>query len=401
MQLVERALGTDDLPDELDALIIAKTGGNPFFIEEVIKTLTETGVLEVGKSGYQLTSPLDEHLVPDTINDVIMARIDRLAELPRNALQLASVIGREFTFRLLAQISEPREHTEVDLVQLKAVELIYEASLYPELAYMFKHALTQEVAYNSLLLRRRKALHALIGETIEQLYADRLAEHYDVLAYHYAAGEKWQKASAYFQNAAKGAADAFAIEEAVEHYGGALDALSKLGADADLSAVVALHNARMELLILLSDFDSVKSEAERALWLAKGNPMKAIEHADQCLAIATQTSSQKYVVKALRAKGWAEMARKRLDEAAVHLDGALQRAKTLGNPTQLWRTHAALGELLARTGQRKHAAAAYAQARLVVERTLDGIQDPGLKASLSAFAPVRGLYEFDPDSESG
>src|SRR4029453_5821301 len=132
-----------------------------------------------------------------------MARIDPLEEAPKKTLQLAAVIGREFTRRLLDRLADLQDRTEPYLQELKALELIYEKRLYPELAYMFKHALTQDVAYNSLLVQRRQELHRLIGQAIEELYADRLAEQYEVLAYHFARGKAWSKALAYFCQAAE------------------------------------------------------------------------------------------------------------------------------------------------------------------------------------------------------
>ena len=126
-----------------------------------------------------------------------MARIDRLEESSKKTLQLASVIGREFTRRLLDRIADIRGRTEEFLRSCTAIELIYERRLFPELAYMFKHALTHDVAYNSLLVQRRKELHRIIGLAIEELYADRLAEHYEVLAYHFLRGEEWSRALHY------------------------------------------------------------------------------------------------------------------------------------------------------------------------------------------------------------
>ncbi|MGH7265465.1 MAG: double zinc ribbon domain-containing protein, partial [Candidatus Rokuibacteriota bacterium] len=168
------------LPADLREIIVRKAEGNPFFIEEVIKSLQEVGAVRRLDDRYVLTRPLDEILVPDTIQDVIMARIDRLEGSSKKTLQLASVIGREFTCRLLERIADVRGRAEEFLRELTAIELIHERRLFPELAYMFKHALTHDVAYNSLLVQRRKELHRTIGLAVEELYADRLAEHYEV-----------------------------------------------------------------------------------------------------------------------------------------------------------------------------------------------------------------------------
>jgi len=132
------------------------------------------------------------------------------------------VIGREFTRRLLDRIANIRGQTEGLLRELKAIELIYEKTLFPELAYMFKHALTHDVAYNSLLVQRRRELHRLIGLAIEELYADRLSEHYAVLAHHFSRAEDGAKALDYLLKAAEKAANAFASREALTLYDQAL-----------------------------------------------------------------------------------------------------------------------------------------------------------------------------------
>ena len=151
-----------------------------------------------------------------------MARIDRLEEAPRRPS--SSPPSSAGSSRAACWIGSPTsaERTGEFLRELKAIELIYEKSAFPELAYMFKHALTHDVAYHSLLVQRRKELHRLIGLAIEELYADRLAEHYEVLAYHFARGEEWAKALHYLREAGTKAAARSAFPEAVSHLEGAL-----------------------------------------------------------------------------------------------------------------------------------------------------------------------------------
>ena len=269
VQMARAMLATEHLPEALQTLIIQKAEGNPFFVEEVVKSLRETGAMRREGDHYVLARPLDETVVPDTIQDVLMARIDRLEEAPKKTLQLAAVIGREFTRRLLDRLADIQERTEPYLQELKALELIYEKRLYPELAYMFKHALTQDVAYNSLLVQRRQELHRLIGLAIEELYADRLAEQYEVLAYHFARGEEWAKALEYFCQAAEKAAQAFATREAVALYDQALEAAGHLGAAVDAETLMAIHQAKANLYFVLSDFERARAEGERLLALAR------------------------------------------------------------------------------------------------------------------------------------
>ena len=269
VEMTQALLATASLPEELKALIVRKAEGNPFFVEEVVKSLLEVGALRRAGDGYVLAKRLDEIFVPNTIQDVIMARIDRLEEAPKRTLQLASVIGREFTRRLLDRIADIRARTEELLQELKAIELIYEKSVFPELAYMFKHALTHEVAYNSLLVQRRKELHRLIALAIEELYVERLAEQYEVLAYHFSRGEEWAKALEYLLKAAEKAAQAFATREAITLYDQALEAAGQLGAAVNTRTLMAIHQAKSDLYFLLSDFERSRAEGERFLTLAR------------------------------------------------------------------------------------------------------------------------------------
>src|SRR5262249_56494395 len=152
-------LGADRLPAELEALIAAKAEGNPFFVEELVRSVEELGVVRREGSRLVMARPLDAALVPDTIQDVVTARIDRLAEGPRRLLRLAAVAGREFTRRLLDQVLEPGASADPLLRELRAVELIQEQRLFPEVSYAFKHALTHDVAYASIREPERRALH--------------------------------------------------------------------------------------------------------------------------------------------------------------------------------------------------------------------------------------------------
>ncbi len=180
-----QVLQARSLPAELEELITSKSEGNPFYIEELTKSLLESGVMRRENGGYALEQTAAEVQVPDTIQEVILSRIDRLERDGKEALQLASVIGREFTGRLLQRISDVRAELDEVLVNLKTLELIYEKAYLPEISYMFKHALTHDVAYSTLLLERRKDLHRIVAAAIEELYAERLPEHYETLAHHY------------------------------------------------------------------------------------------------------------------------------------------------------------------------------------------------------------------------
>jgi class 3 adenylate cyclase/tetratricopeptide (TPR) repeat protein len=230
--IAERVLHVSALPEAVRGLITSKGEGNPFYIEEVTRSLVESGVLTASNGSYALERPLDQVRVPDTIQEVIMSRIDRLEQEAKEAIQLASVIGREFTARLLNRVSDVEAKLDDLLVQLKQLELIFEKDYFPELSYMFKHALTHDVAYSTLLMERRKGLHRMVGAAIEELYHDRLTEQYEALAHHYYEAQDWEKAVEYLEKAGDKAVAAFANGDALEHYARALEVCEKIGPEA-------------------------------------------------------------------------------------------------------------------------------------------------------------------------
>ncbi len=257
-------LGTPQVPEDVRALIAAKAEGNPFFVEELTKSLIEDGTLRCENRLAVLTRPIESLSVPDTIQDILTARLDRLAEESRRAIQVASVIGREFAMRLLARISEAGEHIHTQVEELRSLELIYEKALHPELAYMFKHALTHDVAYGSVVRDRRRALHRTIGFAIEELYADRLPEHYETLAHHFSRAEARERALHYHQLSAEKAARNYANQAVVEHCRQALAIAESLGADAPDAVRQHLYEQLARAEFYLSEFAASGEAHERA-----------------------------------------------------------------------------------------------------------------------------------------
>src|SRR5262249_33274038 len=218
----------------LKQLLIARTEGNPFFLEESVRTLVETGAL-VGERGAQrLVQPMESTQVPATVQALLAARIDRLAPEEEWLLQAAAVVGKDVPYALLRAIAgEPEERLRQRLDTLQAAEFLYETSLFPELEYTFKHALTHEVAYGSLLQERRRGLHARIVAAIETLYPDRLAEHVERLGYHARRGELWARAVGYLRQAGQRAEARSAYREAAAYFEQALEALGHVPASRD------------------------------------------------------------------------------------------------------------------------------------------------------------------------
>jgi class 3 adenylate cyclase/tetratricopeptide (TPR) repeat protein len=222
-------MGEDGSLVPLKQLLIARTEGNPFFLEESVRTLVETGVLGGQAGAYHLTQALTTIQVPATVQAVLAARIDHLPPEEKRLLQTAAVIGHEVPLALLRGIADVAEDVlHRGLAQLQGAEFLYETCLFPEGEYTFKHALTHEVAYNSLLQERRRALHARIVEALEEFAADRLAEHVDRLAHHALRGEVWGKAVPYCRHAGARAAARSAYREAVSYFEQALRALAQI-----------------------------------------------------------------------------------------------------------------------------------------------------------------------------
>jgi tetratricopeptide (TPR) repeat protein len=228
-ELLEALLGDDLTLPPLKQHLVERTEGNPFFLEESVRTLVETGVLGGERGSYRLTKPLQSIQVPATVQAVLAARIDRLPADEKRLLQAAAVIGTDVPLALLQALAEGPEATlRLGLAHLQAAEFLYETRLFPELEYTFKHGLTHQVAYESLLQERRRALHARIVEALETLAVDRLAEQVERLAHHALRGEVWDKALAYFRQAGEKALARSAHREAVGYFEQALSALPHL-----------------------------------------------------------------------------------------------------------------------------------------------------------------------------
>jgi tetratricopeptide (TPR) repeat protein len=227
--LLGTLLGPDRSLDPLKQLLIGRTEGNPFFLEESVRTLVETKALAGERGAYRLVTALPNIQVPPTVQAVVAARIDRLPGEDKRLVQCASVIGETVPLALLQAVAEIQEdELRQGLSRLQAAEFLYEARLFPDLEYTFKHALTYQVVYNSLLHERRTALHSAIVDAMENLFADRVAEHVDRLAHHAFRGERWDKAVGYLRQAGARAAAGSANREAVDYFEQALVALGHL-----------------------------------------------------------------------------------------------------------------------------------------------------------------------------
>ncbi len=230
-QMVTALLETSQAATELNQLILNRSSGNPLFMEEFTYSLLESGSIQKQGRQFVLTSPASDIQLPDTIQGIIAARLDRLDDRLKHIMQVASVIGREFRFHILQAITGMGEEIKSRLHHLQGLELIYEKRLLPDLEYIFKHALTQEVAYNSLLQKRRKAIHRKIAIAMEEIFADRLEAFVEIIAYHYSKSGELNKAYQYLKLSGQKAIRKFSNWEAFQFYRTAFSILDKMKDD--------------------------------------------------------------------------------------------------------------------------------------------------------------------------
>jgi class 3 adenylate cyclase/tetratricopeptide (TPR) repeat protein len=354
--LMAALLRSRDLPADLVHSVWEKAEGNPLFIEEMLRSLLERGILATADGRVRWA---DQALVdlPATVEDIIRARIDRLADPVKRTILAASVIGREFTLRLLSTISATAAEVGDHLTLLEQVELIHETRFFPAPEYAFKHAVTQDVAYQGLLLHHRRELHGQIGEAVERLYADRLHEQAPVLAHHYSRSDHPERAIEWARLAGDRAARLYANAEATVYLQQALDIARSLPAAADvwraeidaslrLAAVgvtrqdVERDQKNLQRARTLADELGDESRMARVLyWLGRTyyvawDPMRALEHARRSLEIAERFRDEEIAALAVNLIGRVSLLTSDFPKAAEMLERSFEEMRKLGNKTE-------------------------------------------------------------------
>jgi tetratricopeptide (TPR) repeat protein len=302
--LLETLLGGDPSLKPLKRLLLVRTEGNPLFLEESVRSLVDDGTLAGERGTYRLVKAQEEIHVPATVQAILAARIDRLPPEDKALLQTASVVGTDVPVAVLAAVAEVSADVLAGgLTRLQAGEFLYETRLFPDAEYTFRHALTHEVAYGSLLQDRRRGLHARAVEAIERCYPERLAEHVERLADHSLRGEAWEKAVHYLRQAAGKAMGRSAYRESAAGLDQALDALRHLPDS----------RGRAEQAIDLHLDDSMA-------WLGAAEPAKSTEHAREAEALAEALGDEGRL-------GWALERRAMLAWNEGDSDRALERTQ--------------------------------------------------------------------------
>ena len=270
LTMIRHILGTSYIDQNLQELILKKTEGIPFFIEEFIKSLKDLRAIERKGQKYQLSEEIEKPAIPSIIKDVIMARVDTLPEGAREVLRTGSAIEREFDHDLIKRLTHlPEKKLISHLSSLKDSELLYERGIYPKSTYIFKHALTREVLYDSILARKRKELHKRIANSMEEIYKDKIADHYGVVAAHLIAGENYEKGAEYTRLQAKKYKKAALFKDAIEHQKRSIDCLEHLlQTEANQKKIIDARTTLSNYLLSLGQNSEAKYAVEPIMDLA-------------------------------------------------------------------------------------------------------------------------------------
>jgi class 3 adenylate cyclase/tetratricopeptide (TPR) repeat protein len=349
LAMVADLLGSDNIAPDLQELILEKTEGVPFFIEEFVRSLRDMGIIERTNDSYHLDKDMDRVTIPSTIQDVIMARVDSLPETPKEVLQAGSAIEREFSYEVIKAVTElPEQELLTHLSVLKDAELFYERGIFPQSTYVFRHALTREVVYNSILTNRKKKLHQEIGNAIEELCHHNIADYYGVLTDHFLAGDGYEKAAQYARLASKKAEKTASLNDAILYAEKGVACLERLTANdevwkkiIDVKTVLALYLLQMnyyykakEIIDPIIELAVQKGYSRRLsqiytvmgafhLWAKEDFP-GGLEHLARALRLADEVGDVVSMLFASFYLAYALASDCRFQEAFAHIEKALE-----------------------------------------------------------------------------
>jgi predicted ATPase len=373
--MVTSLLDTEDIDCDLEDLILEKTEGVPFFIEELIKSLKDLKIIERKDNRYRITKDIKAMTIPAMIQDVIMARVDTLPEGTKGLLQTVSAVGREFNYDLIKRVTGLAEQELLShLSGLKDSELLYERGIYPQSTYIFKHALTQEVAYDSLLLKRKKEIHEEIGKAIEALHPDRLEEQAPILAYHYIRSDRQDKAIEYALLAGDQAAGLYANTEATTYYEQAftmsqslpespkvqqwqIDAALKLAAVGITRQDIKRDRTNLEQAHSLAEALNDEPRLAQVLyWLGRihyvlWSPQIAMGYAKQSLMIADRLGDDALAASPVNLMGRVYYQLSDFVQASQFLERSVEQMRRIGNKVEESTASALAGYVLAFLGE--------------------------------------------------
>jgi len=274
MTMASYLLNANDIDTKLENFILEKTEGVPFFIEEFIRSLKELKIIEKEDNRYHLAKGVRDVTIPSTIQDVIMARVDSLPEGAKEVLQTASAIEREFSYALVKRVMAiPEQDLLTHLSVLKDSELLYERGVYPQSTYIFKHALTQEVAYGSLVKKSRRDIHSRIAREMEELYADRMEEHFEMLSHHFEQSGNAAKAVDYLMLAGEKSNKHNAVQAAGEFFQRALRLAENEGIELGAETEIRIHRGRATAGFNIGDIDTAAEGYRKVIEISRKQGM--------------------------------------------------------------------------------------------------------------------------------
>jgi len=391
--LVGNLLQIEDLPPKLKWRILSHAEGNPFYVEEVIRSLIDIGAIarEVGRGSltepsgrWQATQDVSNIPIPDTLHGVLMARIDRLQKEAKRVLQMAAVIGRIFLYRVLSAIALEELELEKHLITLQREEMIRERARLPELEYIFKHELTREAAYNSLLKKERRIFHHQVAEALEQLFADRIEEQVELLAYHWERAGETEKAINYLLQAGDRARRLGASLEAIDFYQLALQKAPQGAVElqhiheslGDVYLVnLSRHDEALEhyksfLALTESEEDLARGARKVAgVYMLRGDLTEAQKYYETALA---RLSSLPPIAEASRVRfglSFLFVSRNQLEEATQHAGASLEISRQIADTRGLADANKVLGVIATQQGDME-AACKYDERSLELYREL-------------------------------
>jgi len=320
-QLLRLILTDGEIAPEVENLILGRTSGNPLFIEELAHTLLENNTIIKKENQYQPGRQLSRVDVPDTIQGIVAGRMDRLDDGIKRTMQMAAVIGRLFAFDILQAITGSNDQLKSNLLILQGLEFIYEKNLFPELEYIFKNAVTREVAYNSLLLNRREQLHADIGAAFEQRFNSRLEEYYEVIAYHYQQSHNYERAFNYLKLSGEKAMRNNSAFEAYTFYKASLESLNQFsGSEKKKNSQVEIIHAMMSSMIVL------------------GFPEGCLEILESGIDVASELDDRKSLIRFYSNAGTYHSTKGNHDQGTEYIQKAYAEAHAIGDLTAMAQT---------------------------------------------------------------
>jgi len=358
--MVESLLKTEHIPSDLQRFVQDKAEGNPFYLEELINSLIESGTLIRDNGTWKVTESISESEISSTIQGVISGRLDRLENEAKRILQEASVIGRAFLYDILKRITTLKDQCEGCLSGLERLDIIKTRSVQPELEYVFKHALTQEAVYNGLLIKEREDIHERIALVMEEIFHDRLPEFYETLAFHFLRSRSAVKAAEYLVRSGKKSLARYSVEEADQYFKEAFDILRVKTdkSDAEKAALIELLNEWGYVYYYLGDFSkwidlltAHKAQAESLgdkaklgmfyAWLGiayymEGSQKVSYDYLTKALNLGEDSKDQKVIGYACTWLTWSCAELALFDEAASYGERAQQIAKSFPSDQYLY-----------------------------------------------------------------